>query len=73
MKNIVPFWNKTAYCLIVLKKNGESVRHYYETYDKMLSDSIYIEYSPVCVKARGMVFDKCGLFKYRWKTAFRIG
>lgn len=64
---------KKEYCLIILKKNGESSRIYYDTYDNMSWDSVYVEYSPNCVKARGMEFVKCGWFRYRWKTVFRIG
>lgn len=63
-----PFWEKTTYCLIILRKDNTFSRTYYDTYDDMSWDAVYIEYSPNCVKARGMVFEE-----NKWKTAFRIG
>lgn len=70
MKKKIPFWEKTCYCLIILKKDGDCSRIYYDTYDDMSWNAVYVEYSPNCAKARGMVFDEC---VNKWKTAFRIG
>lgn len=68
MKEKIPYWEQTSYCLIILSKDGEFSRIYYDTYDDMSWEAVYVEFSPNCAKARGLVFEE-----NKWKTAFRIG
>ena len=66
----IPWWEKTRYVLLILHKDGTSRRIYYDDYDSMSWDAVYLEYSAYTVKARGMeLVDN----DTRWKTVFRIG
>jgi hypothetical protein len=56
------------YCLLILKRNGETSRHYYEDYDSMDYDATMCQFSLNVAKARGM---RCG--SRGWKTLFKIG
>lgn len=58
-----------SYCLIIHKKNGEVSKHYFDTYEDMEYNSVFVQFSPNCVKAFGKVFNPFT----GWKTVFKIG
>ena len=56
------------YCLKILKKDGDVVKHYFSSYDELDYNATLCEFSTNIVKAIGM---KIGLFKN--KVLFEIG
>ena len=56
------------YCLKIIKKDGDVVKHYFSSYDELDYNATLCQFSTNIVKAIGM---KIGLFKN--KTLFEIG
>ena len=56
------------YCLKIIKKDGNVVKHYFSSYDELDYNATLCEFSTNIVKAIGM---KIGLFKN--KVLFEIG
>ena len=56
------------YCLKIIKKDGDVVKHYFSSYDELDYNATLCEFSTNIVKAIGM---EIGLFKN--KVLFEIG
>ena len=56
------------YCLKIIKKDGDVVKHYFSSYDELDYNATLCQFSTNIVKAIGM---EIGLFKN--KTLFEIG
>lgn len=57
-----------GYCLKIIKKDGDVVKHYFSSYDELDYNATLCQFSTSIVKAIGM---KIGLFKN--KVLFEIG
>lgn len=64
----VPFWNKTKFAIIVLRKTGFTSRHYYNTYEDMDDAGIILSFGTNVELARGMEY-----YNGRWNTIWRLG
>ena len=56
------------YCLKIIKKDGDVVKHYFSSYDELAYNATLCQFSTNIVKAIGM---EIGLFKN--KILFEIG
>ena len=62
------WWDRTDFCLITLTQDGETHRHYYDTYEDLDYNATFCQFSPNIYSATALVMGQ-----YGWKVAFTIG
>ena len=55
------------YVLLIMKPSGFITRRYFESYDEIYDYSIYLQFSPNVVYAKGLERSR-----KKWKTLFNI-